>query len=62
MKVDASETNDPDVKHISAVEYNAMMVNLSRMLPFYAGSEFSAQQLEPYTVRTRRDFAMLSEG
>jgi hypothetical protein len=37
MTDDASDVKDCDVEHISAVEYNAMMVNLSRMLPFYAG-------------------------
>lgn len=36
MNVDASDSNDPDVKHISAAEYRAMTVNLSRMLPFCA--------------------------
>ena len=41
MKVDARDWNDPDVKHISAAEYRAMTVSLSRMLPFFGASDFA---------------------
>lgn len=60
---DASELNDPDVKHISAAEYKAMTVNLSRMLPFCTGLDFSLREsYRKIGQRLARDFNTVSKA
>jgi hypothetical protein len=46
MNVDADDSNVPEMRHINATKYKAMMVSLSRMLPLYADSLSNALRLQ----------------